>query len=116
MDTRFIAVPSTSAYPLFLAYALIVLSLLNAEMGIVGQPFLYTSVGNNAGVRSFAPSKALDYSRPQLYHLPKSISEQFTVGSSVKIGAEADNAQVRRIAAVALLVTLLELDGRRLMR
>jgi hypothetical protein len=110
------APPSTSAYPLFLAYALIVLSLLNADMGIVGRPFLYTSVGNNAGARSFAPPKAVDYSRPQLYRLPTSIGEQFTLGSSVRSGAEADNAQIRRIAAVALMVTLLELDGRRFMR
>src|SRR5687768_8047000 len=100
MDTRFMAPPSTSAYPLFLAYALIVLSLLNAGMGTVGGPFLYTplytSVGNNAGARSFAPLKAVDYSRPQLYRLPTSMGEQFTLGSSVRSGVEADNAQVRR--------------------
>jgi hypothetical protein len=110
------AASSTSAYPLFLAYALIVLSLLNADMSIVGRPFLYTSVGNNAGARSFAPSKAVDYSRPQLYRQPISMGEQSTLGSWVRIGAEADNAQVRRIAAVALMVTLLELDGRQFMR
>ena len=104
------APPSTSAYALFFAYALIVLSLLNADMAIVRRPFLYTSVGNNAGARSFAPPKAVDYPRPQLYRLPRSL------GSSVRSGAEADNAQVRRIAAAALMVTLLELNGRRFMR
>jgi hypothetical protein len=116
METRFIAVRSTSAYPLFLAYALIVLSLLNAEMGIVGRPFSYSSVGYNAGVRSFATPKAVDYSRPQLYRLPTSMGEQFTLGSPVRIGAEADDAQVRRIAAVALMVALLELRGKGSMR
>jgi hypothetical protein len=116
MDTRFIAVPSTSAYPLFLAYALIVLSLLNSEMGIVGRPFLYSSVGNNAGARSFAPPKAVDYSRLQFYRMPTSMGEQFTLSSSVRIGAEADDAQVRRRAAVALMIGLLELEGRRFMR
>ncbi len=44
------------------------------------------------------------------------MGEQFTLGSSIRGGAEADNAQVRRIAAVALMVTLLELDGKRFMR
>jgi hypothetical protein len=110
------APPSTSVYALFLAYALIVLSLLNADMAIVRRPFLYTPVGNNAGARSFAPPKAVEYSLPQLYRLPTSMDEQFTLGSSVRGGAEADDAQVRRIAAVALMVTLLELNGRRFMR
>ena len=108
------APPSTSAYALFFAYALVVVSLLNADMAIVRRPFLYTSDGNNAGTRSFALPKAVDYPRPQLYRLPT--GEQFTLGSSVRSGAEADNAQVRRIAAVALMVTLLELNGRRFMR
>jgi hypothetical protein len=102
------APPSASAYPLFLAYALIVLSLLNVDMGIVGRPFLYSSVGNNAGARSFAPPKAVDNSRSQLYRLPTSVGEQFTLGSSVRIGVESDNAQARRIAAVALMAALLE--------
>jgi hypothetical protein len=116
MDTRFMAPPSTSAYALFLAYALIVLSLLNADMAIVRRPFLHTSVGNNAGARSFAPYKAVDYPRPQIYGLPISVGEQFTLGSAVRSGADGGNAQARRIAAVALMVTLLELDGKRFMR
>jgi hypothetical protein len=116
MDTRFMAAPSTSAYSLFLAYALIMLSLLNADMGIVGRPFFYTSVSNNAGARTLAPYKAVDHSRPQIYRLPTSLGEQFTLGSAVRSGAEADNAHARRIAAIALLVGLLELDGRRFMR
>jgi hypothetical protein len=93
-----------------------VLSLLNADMGIVGRPFLSMSVGNNAGVRSFESSKALIYSRLQLYRLPRSMREQFALTSSARIGVEADNEQVRRIAAVALMVTLLEMNGKAVMR
>jgi hypothetical protein len=82
---------------------LILLSLLNANMGIVERPFLST-VGNNAGVRSFGPSKASDYRRRQIYPLPTSMGKQLALRSSTRIKTEAYNEKVRRIAAVALIV------------
>lgn len=82
---------------------LILLSLLNANMGIVERPFLST-VGKNAGVRSLGPSKAFDYRGRQIHPLPTSMGKQFALSSSTRIGTEDYNEKVRKIAAVALIV------------
>jgi hypothetical protein len=93
-----------SSYPLLLAYMLLVLSLLNANMGTVGRPFLAASSRNNAGATSATASKASFDSHAQLYGSTVSMFEQSAVNSSLTIGTEAQSKKVRRIAALALLV------------
>lgn len=94
-----------SSYPLLLAYLLLMLSLLNADMGTVGRPFLAASSRwNNAGASSATASKASFESHRQLYGSTVSIFEQSAVKSSPAIVTEAQNEKARRMAALALVV------------
>jgi hypothetical protein len=93
-----------SSYPLLLAYLLLMLSLLNADMGTVGRPFLAASSRNNAGASSATASKASFESHRQLYGSTVSIFEQSAVRSSPAIVTEAQNEKARRMAALALVV------------
>ena len=83
---------------------LLVLSLLNANMGTVGRPFFAASSRNNAGATSARASKASFDSHPQLYGSSVSMFEQSAVNSSPASGTEAQNEKARRIAALALVV------------
>jgi hypothetical protein len=99
-----------SSYPLLLAYILLALSLLNANMGTVERPFLAASSRNNAGATSATASKASFDSHPRLYGSTVSVFEQSAVHSSPTIGTEAQIEKARRIAALALVVYAIE-DG-----
>jgi hypothetical protein len=91
------------AFPLVLAYALMMLSLWAVDLGLVGRPFLTPSNGSNAGARSFAPSKALNKSHSQVYGLPAT-PKQSASDTWAAVATEAQNEQVRRMAAIALIV------------
>ena len=104
MANAVIGPSDNSAYPLFLAYALVVVSLWKVDMGIVGQPFLTQSGGNNIGATSLAASKVDHSSRPQLHRLRAPSDEHFAVDPSARARTEADNEEVRLIATLALMV------------
>ena len=54
---------NSSAYALFLAYALIVLSLWKVDIGLTGRTGLTVSSGNNVVATRFAPLKPPDEAR-----------------------------------------------------
>ena len=93
-----------SAYPLFLAYALILLSLWKVDLGLIGRTGVTVSGGNNVIATRFAPIKPLDESRTH-YRLLLSVLESSDGTSAGRIGTEAQNEEeVRRLAALALIV------------
>ena len=91
----------SSAYPLFLAYALVVLSLWRVDTGIVGQQFLTPSPGGNNAETNLAP---FDPRHDSGSRLRASSVEQFAVSSSGGVRTEAENDEVLRKATVALMV------------
>ena len=96
---------SSSAYALALAYGLVVLSLWNVHMGLVGRPWLAPPpTSNNTVGTSFTPTKAADESRSQVYRLLTSVVEPSAVNSSVAAGTEAENEEARRLTALSLIV------------
>lgn len=95
---------NSSAYALFLAYALIVLSLWKVDIGLIGRTGLTVSSGNNVVATRFTPIKPPDESRIH-YRLLVSMLEQSGVTPSVVgIGTDAQNKEDRRLAALALMV------------
>jgi hypothetical protein len=94
---------NSSAYALFLAYALIVLSLWKVDIGLIGRTGLTVSSGNNVVATRFAPIKPPDESRIH-YRLLVSMLEQSDLTPSVGIGTDAQNEEDRRLAALALMV------------
>ncbi len=92
-----------SAYPLFLAYALVVLSLWKVDTGLIGRTGLTASGGNNVVATRFAPIKLPDEARTH-HRLLVSMLEQSGVNPSARIGTEAQNEEVRRRAALAVMV------------
>jgi hypothetical protein len=51
---------NSSAYALFLAYALIILALWKVDIGLIGRTGLTVSSGNNVVATRFAPIKPPD--------------------------------------------------------
>jgi hypothetical protein len=94
---------NSSAYALFLAYALIVLSLWKVDIGLIGRTGLTVSSGNNVVATRFTPTKPPDESRIH-YRLLVSMLEQSGVTPSIGIGPDAQNKEDRRLAALALMV------------
>lgn len=92
-----------SAYPLFLAYALVVLSLWKVDTGLIGRKGLTASGDNNVVATRFAAIKPPDESRTH-DRLLVSMLEQSGVNPSARIGTEAQNEEVRRLAALAVMV------------
>ena len=92
---------NSSAYALFLAYALIVLSLWKVDIGLIGRTGLTVSSGNNVVATRFAPIKPPDESR--IHHrLLLSMLEHSGVNPSAR--TEAQNKEARRLAALAVMV------------
>jgi hypothetical protein len=89
----------SSAYPLFLALALVALSLWRVDRGLVEQQFSAQSGGDNAAI-SLAPSPQAD-SRS---HLRAASVEDLAFGSWGGIRTGPENEEVRHKATVALLV------------
>jgi hypothetical protein len=94
---------NSSAYALFLAYALIVLSLWKVDIGLIGRTGLTVSSGNNVVATRFTPTKPPDESRIH-YRLLVAMLEQSGVTPSIGIGPDAQNKEHRRLAALALMV------------
>jgi hypothetical protein len=94
---------NSSAYALFLAYALIVLSLWKVDIGLIGRTGLTVSSGNNVVATRSAPIKPPDESRIH-YRLLVSMLEQSGVTPSVGIATDAQNEEDRRLAALGLMV------------
>jgi hypothetical protein len=94
---------SNSAYPLFLAYALVVLSLWKVDTGLIGRTGLAASGGNKVVATRSAPIEPSDESRTQ-YRLLVSMLEQSGFNPSARIGTDPQNEEVRRLAALALMV------------
>jgi hypothetical protein len=94
---------NSSAYALFLAYALIVLSLWKVDIGLIGRTDLTVSSGNNVVTTRFAPIKPPEESRTH-DRLLVSMLEQSGVTPSVGLGTHAQNKEDRRLAALALMV------------
>jgi hypothetical protein len=101
-----ISTSGSSMYPFSLACALIVLSLWSVDIGLVGR----SSFNRTTVLATSARPKLAYQSRSQLYGLLSSMLEQSRVGSSSGLGPEAHNEEVRRLAALALLVYVNE-DG-----
>jgi hypothetical protein len=93
---------NNSAYPLFLAYALVVLSLLKVDMGLIGRTGLTASGSNNVVATAFAPIRSPDEFGTH-HRLLVSMLES-RVNPSTRIGTDAQNEEVRRLAALALMV------------
>jgi hypothetical protein len=93
---------NNSAYALVLAYALVVLSLWKVDTGLIGRTGLAASGGNNVVATRSAPIEASD--EPTQYRLLVSMLEQSGVNPSARIGTDAQNEEVRRLAALALMV------------
>ena len=109
MANPVIASSDNSAYPLFLAYALVVLSLWMVDTGLLGRTGLPPSGSNNVVATPFAPIRSPDESDTP-HRLLVSMLEQSGVNPSARIGTEAQNEEVRRLAALALKVYVTE-DG-----
>jgi hypothetical protein len=92
-----------SAYPLFLACALIFLSLWKVDMGLTGSTGLAASGGDNIVATRFAHVESLDEWRTDA-RLLVSMLEKSSVNPSNTIGIDARNEEVRRAAALALMV------------
>jgi hypothetical protein len=92
---------NSSAYALFLAYALIVLSLWKVDIGLIGRTGLTVSSGNNVVATRFAPVKPPDESRTH-HRLLLSRLEHSGVNPSAR--TEAQNKEARRLAALAVMV------------
>lgn len=92
-----------SAYPLFLAYALILLSLWKVDMGLIGRTRLAATGGDNVVTTRFARVEALDGSRTH-DRLLASMLEHATADPLAKTGTDPQNEEVRRLAALALMV------------
>jgi hypothetical protein len=90
-----------SAYALFLAYPLIVLSLWKVDIGLIGRTGLTLSSGNNVVATRFAPIKPSDESRTH-HHLLVSVLEHSCVNPSAR--TEAQSKETRRLAALAVMV------------
>jgi hypothetical protein len=96
---------NSSAYALLLAYALVVLSLWKVDTGLIGRPGSTAGGGNNTVATRFAPSRtADDDSRSEVYHLLASMLEASDATPSAAIGADAQNEELRRLAALTLMV------------
>ena len=89
----------SSAFLLFFAYALVVLSVWRVDTGLVEQQPA-PSGGNNA-VTTSAPA---DLQHDQRSHLRAASLEDLAFGSWGAIPIEAENEEVRRKATVALMV------------
>jgi hypothetical protein len=92
---------NSSAYALFLAYALIVLSLWKVDIGLIGRTGLTVSSGNNVVATRFAPITPPDESRTH-HRLLLSMLEHSGVNPSTR--TEAQNKEARRLAALAVMV------------
>jgi hypothetical protein len=105
MATPVIRSSNNSGYPLFPAYALILLSLWKVDMGLIGGTGLSVSGGNNVVATRFAPIKPPDESRTH-HRLLVSMLEQADVTTpTVRLGTDAQSEEeVRRLAALALIV------------
>lgn len=89
---------SSSAYPLLLAYALVVFSLWTVDTGIVEQQSA-PSGGNNA-----VTSSPLDPQHDSPSQLRVSSVEDLAFGSWGATRREVENEDMRRKATVALMV------------
>jgi hypothetical protein len=94
---------NSSAYALLLAYALVVLSLWKVDTGLVGRPGFTASDGNNAVAR-FAPTSTADDARAEVYHLLASMLEPSDATPSAAVKADPQNEELRRLAALTLMV------------
>jgi hypothetical protein len=103
MANAVIGSSDNSTYPLFLAYALIVLSLWKVDMALIGRTGLAASGGNNVVATRSNPIEPSDESRTQ-YRLLVSMLEQSGVNPSARIETDVQNEEVRRLAALALMV------------
>ena len=92
-----VAPSGSSAYLLFLAYALIVFSLWRVDTNLVEQQSA-PSGGNNALTSSAPPQE------DSRSHLRAASVEDLTFGSWGTIPVRAENEEVRRKATVALMV------------
>jgi hypothetical protein len=101
---------NSSSYVLVLAYALIVLSLWKVDMGLVGRPGFTASGGNTAVAQRFAATQTADESRSEVYHLFASMLERSDATPSGRVGTEPQDEELRRLAALALMVYVAE-DG-----
>jgi hypothetical protein len=91
--------PGSSAYPLFLALALVALSLWRVNSGLVEHQFSAQSGGDNAAT-SLAP---FDPQADSHSHLRAGSLDDLAFGSWGGIPVTAEN-EVRRKATVALMV------------
>jgi hypothetical protein len=94
---------TSSAYALVLAYALVVLSLWKVDLGLVGQPGFTAWGGNNAVATRFAPTRTPDDSGSEVYRLLASVLQSDATPSAA-VGADPQNEELRRLAALALMV------------
>jgi hypothetical protein len=95
---------NSSAYPLLLAYALIVFSLCKVDTGLVGRRGFTAWDGNNAVATRFAPIPTADDSRSEVYRLLASVLEQSDATPSAAVEADPQNEELRRLAALTLMV------------
>jgi len=95
---------NNSSHPILLAYVLLVLSLMNASTGTVGQRFLTASSRHNAAATGATAYKASFYSDPQRCGSSVSKFAQSAIGSSSWTRTEAQCDKIRRIAALALVL------------
>lgn len=88
---------NSSAYALPMAYALILVSLWNVDLGLAGPSLSLASADNTPVAVNFSPVKALHNSAPVA-------SNSFPFVDRAASRAEAENTELRRLATVALVV------------
>jgi hypothetical protein len=95
---------NSSAYALILAYGLVILSLWKVDTGLVGRPGFTAWGGNNAVATRFAPTPTADDSRSEVYRLLASMLEPSDATPSAAVEADPQNEELRRLAALTLMV------------
>ena len=105
MVTPVIRSSNNSAYPLVLAYALILLSLWMVDMGLLGRAGPIVSGDNNVVATRFAAIKPPDELRSYERLLVSMLEQADLTSPAARIGADDQNEEgVRRLAALALIV------------
>ena len=93
---------NNSASALFLAYALVSLSLCKLEMGLVRRSLPPTSQGTSSTSASFSSFNTRRNPRLHPYPIHASV-KHFGISSSGRPTTSADNEMLRRIATLAVM-------------
>jgi hypothetical protein len=93
---------NSSACALLLAYALVVLSVWQVDMGLVGRPGFTAWSGNYAVATRFTPTRTADDSRSEVYRLLSSALQPEATPSAA-VETDRQNEELRRLVGLALM-------------